>query len=96
MDLDEPAFGRIKVCEILGARPHPEEIKGMLEEEFCMLIAELEKKSNAQLRTIEAEHLRIRSEIISRPGAMALPQDKIQIYHDFSCRYIDVIKRRID
>ena len=95
MDLNDLAFGKIKVREILGAEPDLEITKKMLEEESKLLIKQLEGESIEKLRELKREQQEVRKEINSRPGAMALPQSKIRLFTEFSSKYIDSIDQKI-
>ncbi len=95
MDLNDPAFGRIKICEILGAEPGLEATRQMLEAEIEVLIRNLEGRDVGELRALRAQQLRAHRTLNSRPGAMALPQGKIRLFSDFSSRYVDHIESRL-
>ena len=92
MDLDQKVFGRITAKEIIGARPKAvPDTRDMLASELEMLLAGLEAKSRDDLMTLLKAHERARSGINSRPGSMALAQDKIRLFNEYSGRYTDAI-----
>jgi len=93
--LNDPAFGRIKAREILGAEPDLDSTERMLEGELRELVRDLEGKDPEELERLKARQLQVHREINSRPGAMALPQGKIRLFSEFSSRYIDSIRHRI-
>jgi len=95
IELNDLAFGRIRVHEILGAEPDLDSTEKMLEDEIRALVSDLEGKNPGKLAELKARQLQVHREINSRPGAMALPQGKIRLFSEFSSRYIDSIQQRI-
>jgi len=95
IELNDLAFGRIRVREILGAEPDLDSTEKMLEDEIRALVSDLEGKNPGELAELKARQLQVHREINSRPGAMALPQGKIRLFSGFSSRYIDSIQQRI-
>ncbi len=93
--LNDLAFGRIKVREILGAEPDLDAIRQMLESEMKELTAGLEGRDVGELDGLKIRQICVHREVNSRPGAMALPQRKIRLFSDFSSQYIDAIEKRL-
>ena len=93
--LDESVFGRIKAKEILGAEPDIQSIKEMLEQEIISLTQNLEHLKTDELEHVKTKQVEIQKSIDSRPGAMALPQNKIRLFAQYSTRYIKFIEERI-
>ena len=96
IDLNESAFGKIKVCEILGASPDIKNISNMLECEIASLRKNLKNLSKNELELVKTRQAKIASEINSRPGAMALPQNKISLFTECNTRYIEFIEEEIN
>lgn len=96
MDLNDLVFGRIQVREILGADPDIKTIEGMLEQEMATLLKDLKSTTSGKLQSLITKQLETQKHINSRPGAMALPQNKIRLYTEYSLRYIKTIKAQIN
>ena len=92
MDLDEKVFGEITSKEIIGAIPAEPEIENMLSKELDALIKNLKGKTRFELNKIKEKQIEVEKEINSRPGAMALPQNKIRLFTEFSKRYVQKIE----
>ncbi len=92
LELDRRVLGRITVKEIIGAWP-PEipDTRDILERELAGLLAQLESYTRERLERILDEQRMAGAHINSRPGAMALAQDKIQMYNRYNERYIQAI-----
>ena len=95
-ELDKKVFGRITTKEIIGAEPPAiPNTKNLLENEFQILLSELESKNTEELKKL-LEEQRISEKLVnSRPGAMALAQDKIQLYTEYSQKYIKSINQKL-
>lgn len=94
MDLDRQVFGRITAKEIIGASPPAvPDTKNLLAFELDALLVNLRDKSRKDLLGLLAQQEEAVAAINSRPGAMALAQDKIRIFNEYSDRYVDAIKR---
>ena len=97
IDLNRKILGRITAKEILGGfpplRPDTED---MLKHEFEILIKELENKTEFELKAILDEQNDVHEKMNSKPGAMALAQDKILMFTGYNEKYIRKIKDRID
>ena len=95
MDLNDSAFGKIRVREILGAEPGLDALDRMLGEEIGLLVRGLEGRSPEELVRLRESQARIMRDIDSRPGAMALPQSKIRLFEQYCSRYLAAIDGRL-
>jgi len=96
LDLNKKVFGKITTKEIIGAIPPAiPDIKNLLENEFHYLIKKLNLQTKEDLKKILAEQLSIDSYMNSRPGAMALAQDKIRLFTKYNQKYIQTINNKI-
>ena len=95
-ELDKKVFGKITTKEIIGADPPAiPDTKNLLENELRNLLSELESKSTEELKNL-LEKQKISEKLVnSRPGAMALAQDKIQMYTEYSQKYIQSINQKL-
>jgi len=82
--------------EIIGSEPSIIEIKTIFEEEFSILVANLESISRENLDNILKQQKICEKHINTRPGAMALNQSKIEMFNDYNNKYLEKIKERID
>ncbi|MFB5647710.1 MAG: hypothetical protein ACE5RO_06195, partial [Candidatus Nitrosomaritimum yanchengensis] len=79
-ELDKKVFGKITTKEIIGANPPAiPDTKNLLESELQTLVSQLEFKSKVDLQKLQEQQQNAEKLINSRPGAMALAQDKIQL-----------------
>ena len=97
LELDKKVFGKITTKEIIGADP-PEnpDTKDNLEKEFLTLLAELESTSKDNLEKLLEEQKIAVDHINSRPGAMALAQNKIKLFNEYSQKYTQRIKEKLE
>ena len=96
LDLDKKVFGGITTKEIIGAAPPAfPDTKKNLEDELGILIAELETLSDESLKDLLQEQKIAQEHINSRPGAMALAQNKIQLFNEYSKKYLQAIQQRL-
>ncbi len=96
IDLEKKVFGTIRAREIIGGDPPAEpHIRNRLSAEFEKLARQLPNKSKEDLESILKYQEEVQREINSRPGAMALPQDKIKMFMIFSTKYVDQIKKTL-
>lgn len=94
MDLDKLVFGRITAKEIIGASPPAiPDTKDMLAFELGVLLADLGDKNQKDLSRLLAQQKDAAAAINSRPGAMALAQEKIRIFNTYNEKYVDAIRR---
>ena len=94
IDLDEKVFGKITSKEIIGTIPTESEIENMLSKEIDDLIKNLKGKTKSELKTLKEKQTKFEKEINSRPGAMALPQNKIRLFTEFSKQYVRKIEEQ--
>ena len=95
LDLDRRVFGRITAKEIIGARPPAiPDTRDMLASELDSLLAGLEGRDVPDLLRLLEEQRSAESAINDRPGAMALAQDKIRLFNEYSGMYVDAISER--
>lgn len=95
-ELDKKVFGKITTKEIIGAIPPAiPDTRTLLENELQNLLSELESKNKESLKKLLEEQKASERLVNSRPGAMALAQDKIQLYTEYSQRYIQSINQKL-
>ena len=95
-ELDRKVFGKITTKEIIGADPPAiPNTKDLLETELQTLLAQLESQSKDSLQKLLEEQQSAEKLVNSRPGAMALAQDKIQMYTEYSQKYIKSINKKL-
>lgn len=97
LELDKKVFGTITTKEIIGSDP-PEipDTKDNLEQELVTLLAELESTPKENLEKLLEEQKIAESHINSRPGAMALAQNKIKLFNEYSEKYTQKIKEKLE
>lgn len=97
LELDKKVFGKITTKEIIGAQPPAfPETKDLLEIEFTNLSTELINQSKEKLKNILAQQKSAEALINSRPGAMALAQNKIKLFNEYNDKYIQKIKEKLE
>ena len=96
VDLNKKVFGTVTAKEVIGSEPplHPE-TSSKLENEFNLLVNELNNKSKNELEKILQEQKENIKQMNSRPGSMAIAQDKIKLFTDFSFKYIQEIENKL-
>ena len=95
-ELDRKVFGKITTKEIIGADPPAiPNTKDLLESELQTLLTQLESQSKENLQKLLEEQRSAEKLVNSRPGAMALAQDKIQMYTEYSQKYIKSINEKL-
>jgi hypothetical protein len=96
LDLDKKIFGNITTKEIIGADPPAlPDTKENLEKELSTLLAELESVPKMNLEKLLEEQKTAENHINSRPGAMALAQDKIQLFNEYNEKYLQSITKKL-
>jgi len=97
LELDKKIFGRITTKEIIGAEP-PEipDTKNILEKELAILLVELGSQSKENLENLLEQQKIIEKHVNSRPGAMALAQNKIKLFNEYNKKYIQIIKEKLE
>jgi len=95
-DLDRKVFGQITTKEIIGASPSAiPYTKNLLDAELQHLTSQLESQSKETLQKLLEEQQIAEKYVNSRPGAMALAQDKIQLFTEYSQKYIQTINKML-
>ena len=80
LELDKKVFGKITTKEIIGADPPAiPDTKDIFDKELTILLKELESQSKENLENLLEQQKIAETHINSRPGAMALAQNKIQL-----------------
>ena len=95
MDLNQQVFGNISAKEIIGTTPTKFEIEEKLAREFEILLQELNKKEKSELKNLLNSQKGIKHQVDSKPGAMALAQDKIQLFNEYNQKYVKAIKEKL-
>ena len=96
LDLDKKVFGSITTKEIIGADPPAlPDTKENFEKELATLLVELESIPKVNLEKLLEEQKIAENHINSRPGAMALAQDKIQLFNEYNKKYIQSITKKL-
>ena len=97
LELDKKVFGNITTKEIIGAEP-PEtpDTKNILEKELTTLLDELNSQSKEDLEKLLEQQEIAAKHINSRPGAMALAQNKIQLFNEYNKNYVQKIKEKLE
>lgn len=97
LDLDKKVFGNIATKEIIGADPPAlPDTRENLEKELATLLAELELAPKMNIKKLLEEQKIAETHINSRPGAMALAQNKIQLFNDYNQKYVKAIKEKLE
>lgn len=93
--LNKKVFGKITTKEIIGANPPVNEARKLLENEYLYLIDELKSHNIDDLKRLLEEQRTANKYINSRPGAMALAQDKIRLFTEYNQKYIKTIIEKL-
>lgn len=97
LELDKKVFGNITTKEIIGADPPAiPDTKDNFENEFSILLSELESTPKENLEQLLEEQKISGAHVDNRPGAMALAQDKIQLFIEYNEKYMQSIKEKLD
>jgi len=96
LELDKKVFGKITTKEIIGAVPPAlPDTKDNFEKELVILLGELVSHSKINLEKLLEEQKMAEIHINSRPGAMALAQNKIQLFNQYNQKYVKAIKEKL-
>ena len=96
LKLDKKVFGKITTKEIIGAEPPAiPDTKDILEKELVILLTALESKSKEHLENLLEQQKIIEKHVNSRPGAMALSQNKIKLFNEYNKKYVQTIEEII-
>ena len=97
LELDKKVFGNITTKEIIGAVPPAlPDTKENLEKELAALLVGLESLSKENLENLLEEQKIAENHINTRPGAMALAQNKIQLFNEYNEKYVQSIKKKLE
>lgn len=97
LELDKKVFGNITTKEIIGADPPAiPDTRDIFEKELGSLLDNLTSQSKENLKKLLEEQKIAEVHINSRPGAMALAQNKIQLFNQYNERYIQTIKEKLE
>jgi len=97
LELDKKVFGNITTKEIIGAKPPAiPDTKNILEQELVILLAELKSLSKENLEKILEQQKISQIHVNNRPGAMALAQNKIELFNKYNKKYIQTIKEKLE
>jgi len=97
LELDKKVFGNITTKEIIGADPPAiPDTRDIFEKEIATLLTELESTPKINLEKLLDEQKISETHINTRPGAMALAQDKIQMFNVYNEKYIQSIKEKLE
>ena len=97
LELDKKVFGKITTKEIIGAIPPAiPDTRDNFEKELTLLLEELRSQSKINLEKILEEQKIAEMHVNSRPGAMALAQNKIQLFNEYNQKYVRAIKEKLE
>jgi hypothetical protein len=97
IELERKVFGNIQTKLIIGADPPANpDTKNIFEKELDILLEELKSQSQDNLKKLLEQQKIAEKHINSRPGAMALAQNKIQLFNEFNKKYVQIIKEKLD
>ena len=97
IELDKKVFGKITTKEIIGSDPPAiPDTRDLLENELKILLAELESSPAVNLEKILKAQNIAEQHINSRPGAMALAQNKIKLFNEYNGKYVKTIKQKLN
>ena len=95
-ELERKVFGKITAKEIIGSSPPAiPDTKNLLELELKQLINNLESQTPEKLKILLEEQQIAEKHVNRRPGAMALAQDKIRLFTEYSQKYTQTIKNKL-
>ncbi len=97
IELEKKVFGNIQTKLIIGADPPANpDTKNIFEKELDILLEELKSQPQENLEKLLEQQKIAEKHINSRPGAMALAQNKIQLFNEFNKKYMQKIKEKLD
>lgn len=97
LELDKKVFGKVTTKEIIGADPPAiPDTRDIFEKELGSLLDDLTSQSKENLKKLLEEQKIAEVHINSRPGAMALAQNKIQLFNQYNEKYIQAIKEKLE
>ena len=97
VELEKKVFGNIKTQLIIGADPPANpDTKNIFEKELDILLEELKSQPNENLEKLLEQQKVAEKHINSRPGAMALAQNKIELFNEFNKKYVQIMKEKLN
>jgi len=96
IDLNEKIFGNITSKEIIGSEPVQTETERLLNNEYIHLIKNLKGLEKLKLIELKEKQIQLENKMNSRPGAMAISQEKIRLFTNFSQNYVQKIEEKLD
>ena len=97
LELNKKVFGKITTKEIIGADPPAiPDTDSILKNEFTILLEELKSQPKKNLEKLLEQQKIAEAHVNSRPGAMALAQDKIQLFNEYNNKYIQTIQEKLE
>ena len=97
IELEKKVFGNIQTKLIIGADPPANpDTKNIFEKELDILLEELKSQPQKNLEKLLEQQKIAEKHINSRPGAMALAQNKIQLFNEFNKKYVQKIAEKLD
>ena len=97
LKLDKKVFGTITTKEIIGVYPPAiPDTDDILKNEFVILLEDLKSQPKENLEKLLEEQKIAEAHVNSRPGAMALAQDKIQLFNEYNNKYIQTIQEKLE
>ena len=95
IELNVKIFGNITAKEIIGSEPTPDDTEKFLENELNLLLKNLDGLQKQQLVELKENQISLEKQMNSRPGAMAISQEKIRIFTKFSQNYVKQIDSKL-
>jgi phosphoglycerate-specific signal transduction histidine kinase len=96
VDLNMRVFERFIFAEIIGETPQPSpEIRKQLQSELSSAIKGLETKNHSELQEILEHQKAIKRQLNKLTGAMALSQEKINLFLESITKYIEEVESRL-
>lgn len=96
INLERKIFGQITTKEIIGAFPVAiPDTKNLLDVELQNLTSKLDSQTKETLQKLLEDQKIAEKQVTSRPGAMALAQDKIKLFTEYSQQYIQTINKNL-
>lgn len=92
LDLDAEVLGRVTFQQVIGGDPPAAELGRALEAELGRLAAEAAGMPPGRAAALAGRQAALRRQVNARPGSMAISQEKIRLYTEFSRAY----ERRLD
>ena len=97
LELNKKVFGQITTKEVIGAKPPLiPDTEDIFEKEFTILLSKLESQPKDNLTKLLEEQQIAEAHVNSRPGAMALAQNKIKLFNEYNKKYIKTIKEKLE